>query len=237
MNVLAINGSPKMDKGNTAMVLDPFLQGMKDAGADVELYFTRMLSINPCQGEFNCWIKTPGKCYQKDDMEMINRKRGESDIVVLASPVYCDAVTGPIKNLLDRMLPVVEPYFEMREGHCRHPLRVGVKRAKLVLVSNCGLWELDNFDPLVAHMKAFCKNASMDYAGALLRPHGAALREMASMGFPLSDIFDAAKEAGGQLVRDGCISEATLAQVSRELISCETYVQLVNDFFGEELRK
>jgi len=33
MNVLAINGSPHMDDGNTAMILNPFSEGMKEAGA------------------------------------------------------------------------------------------------------------------------------------------------------------------------------------------------------------
>ncbi len=37
VQVLAINSSPLMDKGNTALILDPFLEGMKEAGAEVEL--------------------------------------------------------------------------------------------------------------------------------------------------------------------------------------------------------
>ena len=40
MKVIAINSSPNMDKGNTAAILNPFLDGMKEAGAEVELYFT-----------------------------------------------------------------------------------------------------------------------------------------------------------------------------------------------------
>jgi multimeric flavodoxin WrbA len=45
MNVLAINGSPHMDDGNTAMILNPFLDGMKEAGANVELIYTRKLKL------------------------------------------------------------------------------------------------------------------------------------------------------------------------------------------------
>jgi len=75
MKVMAINGSPNMGKGNTALVLDPFLEGMREAGAEVELFYTKKLKINPCQGEFNCWIKTPGKCFQQDDMQMLLSKR------------------------------------------------------------------------------------------------------------------------------------------------------------------
>ena len=71
MQVIAINASPNMDKGNTALLLAPFLEGMAEAGAEVELFYTKKLHINPCQGEFNCWLKTPGRCVQKDDMSAI----------------------------------------------------------------------------------------------------------------------------------------------------------------------
>jgi multimeric flavodoxin WrbA len=71
MKVLAINSSPKMGKGNTALILTPFLEGMSDAGAEVELFYTQKLNIKPCTGEYNCLLKTPGSCYQNDDMQML----------------------------------------------------------------------------------------------------------------------------------------------------------------------
>jgi multimeric flavodoxin WrbA len=40
MKVLAINSSPRMGRGNTALILNPFLEGMKGAGAEVELFYT-----------------------------------------------------------------------------------------------------------------------------------------------------------------------------------------------------
>ncbi|VVB96105.1 Iron-sulfur flavoprotein [uncultured archaeon] len=235
MKVLAINSSPMMDKGNTALILDPFLEGMKEEGADVELFYTRKLNINPCLGEFNCWLKTPGKCFQDDDMQMLDPIMREADIIVLATPVYCDGFTGPMKNILDRTVPQVYPFFELREGHCRHPLREGTKASKVVLVSNCGFWEMDNFDPMLSHMKAYCRNGANEFAGALLRPHGGALRPMMEMGAPVDDIFEAAKEAGRQLIRDGRISEKTLSIVSRELIPRDMYVQAVNEHFRGEM--
>ena len=64
MKVLAVNSSPKRHKGNTALLLDPFLEGLKQAGAEVELYCTKELNIGPCEGELNCWLKTPGYCFQ-----------------------------------------------------------------------------------------------------------------------------------------------------------------------------
>ena len=235
MKVVAINSSPNMDKGNTALILGPFLEGMGEAGADVELFYTRKMKINPCQGEFNCWLKTPGKCFQKDDMQMLLPKLTEADVLVLATPLYVDGVTGPMKNLLDRIIPLAQPFFELRDGHCRHPGRDGSRGSQLVLVSNCGFWEMDNFNPMLVHMEAVSKNMGREFAGALLRPHGPALMGMMEMGAPVDDILDAAKEAGRQLVEDGRMSFEILKSVSRELLPLQMYLEIVNKRFQEEL--
>jgi len=237
MKVLAINSSPRMERGNTALILEPFLEGLREGGADVELFYTRKLETAPCLGCFSCWIKTPGKCVQRDDMEMLLFKMGRSDVLVLATPVYCDGITGPLKNFMDRSIPLALPFFELRQGHCRHPSRVRTGQGKLVLVSSCGFWEMDNFDPLIAHMKAFCRNASLDFAGALLRPHGGGLRPMMEMELPVGDIFEAARDAGRQLAKSGAISPEALKVVSRELMPLETYFQHANQSFQEALDK
>lgn len=226
-----------MDKGNTSLILTPFLEGMKETGAEVELFYTKKLNINPCQGEFNCWYKTPGKCFQNDDMQMLLPKFLNADVIVCATPLYCDGVNGPMKNLMDRMIPIVLPYIELRDGHCRHPLHDGVKKGKVVLVSNSGFWELDNFDAMLVHIKAFCKNANSEFAGALLRPHGPGLKTFMEMGLKIDDIFEAAKKAGQQLVEEGKISPETLNIVSREIVPLEMYVKGSNNFIKLELSK
>lgn len=68
-----------------------------------------------------------------------------------------------------------------------------------------------------------------------MRPHGLALKVMMEMGMPVNDIFDAAKEAGRQLVKDGKMSTETLKSVSRELLPLEMYVGIVNQKFRESL--
>ena len=235
MRALAFNCSPRMDKGNTALILGPFLDGMKEAGAEVELFYTKKLKISPCQGELNCWLKTPGKCFEEDDMAMLLPKMGEADIWVFATPVYVDGVTGQMKKVMDRGVPMVQPFFELRDGHCRHPMREGTRDGKVVLVSTCGFWEMDNFDSVLAHMRAFCKNTGREFSGALLRPHGPVLRVMMKMGGTVNDVLEAAKEAGRQLVRDGKMSKETLRIVSRELLPLETYVQRANQHFQQKL--
>jgi hypothetical protein len=90
------------------------------------------------------WSKSKGR---KRNMKVLainsSPKMRDADILVFVTPVYCDGITGPMKNLLDRTLPQVYPFFELRDGHCRHPLREDTKSSKVVLVSNCGFWEMD----------------------------------------------------------------------------------------------
>ena len=92
LKVVAINSSPNMGDGNTALILYPFLEGMREKGAEVELFYTKKLRIRPCQGDFDCAVKTPGECFQKDDMEMLHPKLMDADIWVFASPLYVSSV-------------------------------------------------------------------------------------------------------------------------------------------------
>lgn len=235
MEIVAINSSPKMGEGNTALILNPFLEGMREAGAEVELFYTKKLKINPCQGDYICWFRTPGKCIHKDDMEMLLPKLAATDVWVFATPLYFDGMSASMKNLIERMLPLVEPFYELRDGHCRHPRRAETRSGKVVLVSNCGFWEMDNFDPLITHMKAICRNADREFAGALLRPHGTVMKHMLQGGGSLDDIFAAAKDAGRQLVTDGRMSPEALQSVSRNLMSLEQHKHGTNLVFQQML--
>ena len=215
MKVLAINGSPHMVEGNTAMILNPFLEGMMGAGADVDLFYTRKLKIGPCNGDMSCWFVNPGTCGQKDDMQMLLPKFKEADVIVWASPVYYAGVTGPLKNLMDRQLPL----------HMQGEL--GSKKQKIVLVSTCGAWEVSMFDPLLQQMKALYgrPEGSSDFAGALLRPMAEGMKEMIKAGETglVEGVFRAAKEAGRQLAKEGKISEELQKEVSRELMPRDAY--------------
>lgn len=235
MKVLAINGSPLKDKGNTARILQPFLDGLSDSGAGVELLHTRDLQIMPCLEDYQCWLKTPGHCAQQDDMQMVHLKLRAADVWVFATPVFVWGPSGPLKNLMDRMLPLIEPFITLRAGHCSHPIREGTPQAKLVLVSSCGFWEMDNFDPLLEQMRTLCRVIGLEFAGALLRPHAPGFCTMLEMGAPVHDVLDAARAAGRELITHGVISEATMAAVSRPVLACDDYLHHANERFRTQL--
>ncbi len=225
MNVLAINGSPHMEEGNTALILNPFLDGMSEAGASIELFYSWKLKIGPCSGDMNCWFKNPGKCGQDDDMKLLLPKLKEADVIVWASPVYYSGITGTLKNLMDRQLPLF-----MQE-------MAGSKKQKIVLVSTCGAWELSMFDPLLAQMNALYSqpDSNSEFAGALLRPMADGMREMIKAGETrlVDEVFQAAKKAGRELVKEGTISEETQMKVARQLMPRDAYYRAAQQMMDQ----
>jgi hypothetical protein len=235
MKILALNSSPRKERGGTATILNLFLEGAKEAGAEIDLVYVHDLDVKPCLGCFVCWVKTPGVCVQKDDMEDLLTKRPNADALILATPVYVDGMTSTMKAVLDRSIPLVKPFFEIRDDHCRHPPLLDRDPIKVALVSVSGFTELDNFDPLVMHVKAFCKNLNGDYAGSVLRPLGAQLPMFKKMGIPVDDVFDAIKQAGIEFVEQGKISAKTQDIISRELVPRSEYVKRLNEGFQQSI--
>jgi hypothetical protein len=98
----------------------------------------------------------------------------------------------------------------------------------VVLVSNCGFWEMDNFDPLLLHMKAFCRTIGREFAGALIRPCGETFKGLLDLKRPVQDIQEAAEAAGRQLAQEGRIAQETLEGVSREITTLDRFMATSN---------
>ncbi len=226
MKVLAVNGSPTKGSGITGRILNLFVEGMAQAGADVDLIQLADNDIGHCKGCLDiCLFKQPGVCSQKDDMAGLLQKQREADMVVYATPVYLDGMTALMRMFVERSLPLLQGYLEMRDGHLRHPTH-DKKRRKMVVVSTCGLSEMDNFDPLVAHFKAIAKNMDMDYAGALVRPSGVIM----DLAGPqrVAAIEKAIKQAGYEIIADGAMSPKTLEAAAEEIMPAAEFMDIAN---------
>ena len=234
MYVVALNGSARREKGVTTTLTTALLSGMQEEGAEVELLYLRQMEIEPCHGHFDCWYKSPGHCSVDDDMQRLYPRLRTADCWVIGAPVYMNGMPGPMKNMFDRLLPFVEPTVELYEGRVRHPLSVGVKGGHLILVSVCGHWGMENFDPLLGFMRAYCISAHRSFTGALLRPHAAEFAQLLKNGGG-EDIVSAAHEAGRQFVRNGGLPADKLAAISRPLLTREEYVAGVNQRMAERM--
>ena len=151
-------------------------------------------------------------------MQKIYPKLRESEILVLATPVYIP-LPGDMQNVINRLCPLLEPRLEFREGRTRARFRDDVNIKKIVLVSTGGWWEIGNFDTVVRIVEELTETASVEFGGAILRPHAFLMEKNGEITPDGKAILDAARKAGNELVNDGAISQATLEMISRPLIS------------------
>ena len=224
LKTLIINGSPR--KRTHSQMIDAMEKGLTAADSEVTTKRVYDLDIKPCLGcNMTCMKKTPGICVHKDDMDSLLPLVSQSDLLVLATPVYLDAMTGPMKTFVDRLTPILEGRMEIRKGRARHPLREGVKRGKMALLSSCGFPELETFDPLLAHVKAICRNLNREYVGAVLVTSGFVKRRKY-----WDKVLGMIEYAGTNLVKDGKIPDDITSSI-QSLVSRDELINAANALY------
>ena len=79
--------------------------------------------IKPCQGCFNCWIKTPGKCMLNDGYNNMGVLLSECDRMIIISQCIYGGYSPFVKNVLDRSISYLLPYFKTENGMTCHQKR------------------------------------------------------------------------------------------------------------------
>lgn len=229
MKILALNSSPRAGElSKTALMLSRLVEGMRDAGAEVELVNLREKNIKDCAGCFTCWTKTPGVCIHKDDMTReLYPKWLESDIAVYATPLYHYAMTASLKTFQERTLPSSMPFFEIRDTRMHHPDRG--KCPAIVVLSVCGMPDEAHFGPLSAHMR-YCFSHDNRLLAEIYRP-AAEVMTNDFLREKTDDILNATAQAGRELVRNRKISPQTLARITQPLVEPGFYTGVVNVYW------
>jgi multimeric flavodoxin WrbA len=223
-NVFAVNGSARMERGYTTTILSAFIEGMESAGANVDCVYLKKHKIQPCIGDFQCWSSKIGECVQTDDMQMLLEKIRSADILVLATPVYLP-LPGEFQNFLNRLMPIVEPILEFRNGRTRARFHEDVKVSKIALVATGGWWEIENLGTVLRIAEDVAEDATVDFAGAILRPHAFLMDQFED---EKKEILEITKKVGRQLIEKGKMSKDDLTAISRPLISEEKLRSLYN---------
>lgn len=97
--VLILSGSPRKS-GNSDILCDEFAKGAIESGNDVEKIRVFEKNIGYCRACYAC--KKSGVCVIKDDMAELLQKMIDSDVIVLASPVYFYSIDAQLKAVIDR---------------------------------------------------------------------------------------------------------------------------------------
>ncbi len=101
-NILIVNGSTRIN-GNTDTLVNKIIEGAQGS----QLVILKDKGISNCIGCMQCLEK--GTCSIDDDMTEIRKAIQQSDILILASPLYWGGVTGLMKIFIDRLFFYYHP--------------------------------------------------------------------------------------------------------------------------------
>lgn len=101
MKVLVISSSPRKG-GNSDSLCDSFIKGAQESGHSVTKVFLKDKKINYCTGCGFCNTNDYTACSQKDDMAEILEQMVNTDVIVMATPVYFYAMCAQMKTFIDR---------------------------------------------------------------------------------------------------------------------------------------
>jgi len=223
LNVVIINASPRQDRGHTGMILAPFIEGLKENGAEIDLFYASDLKVKTCScGHLYCWHQTPGECIYQDSMSAVYSAVKKSQILVFASPVY-SPMPGDLQNIINRLVALLEPELEFRNGRTRARLRADVHLEKVVLIAGTGWWEKENANLLQNVIEEFAKNASITFSGALIRPHVYVMQTKDGVTTKGKMVLSTIREAARELIQMGEFAQATLDAISVPLMPREVY--------------
>lgn len=229
MKITVFNGSPRGKRGTTNVMVEEFLAGASRAGAEVENLFLVEKKIEHCLGCVACWVKTPGKCVQEDDMEGLIEKFIDSDISVFATPIHIDNLSGIMKNFIDRLIATRLPFFEVHtDGETRHLNRYE-HQPSIMMISSCGYPEQSQFEVIRLWLKRFSRNFDMEIAGEIYRSWGWLLKaEDDELKPKIAAYKNLLRRAGQEVAGKGRLSEETTAELESSILPKEMHAERSN---------
>lgn len=96
---------------------------LKMHGWYTDTLILRDTEIAGCMGCFGCWVKTPGTCVIPDAGRDVARRTINSDLLALITPVTFGGYSSTLKKALDRMVPLLSPFFMKIGGEVHHKQR------------------------------------------------------------------------------------------------------------------
>lgn len=112
----------RQKKGNTTSFAKRITDRLDKEKFEVEYAYPQDFNIVPCAGCAQCFIQT--ECVNRDDLPLLHKKILESDLFIIASPVYIHYFTADLKLIIDK------------SSWWAHTLRLQGK--PVVILSTCG---------------------------------------------------------------------------------------------------
>ena len=161
VNSIALYGSPRKG-GNTDILLQAFLSGLRAAGGSVREIFLRDLNIQPCTGCNGC--AQTGRCVLRDDMDLLYPLFETSDVLVLAAPVFFYGFGAMTKAMVDRSQAFWMRKYQLKQNMNSERANVA---GRGILLSVGGAKGKRNFEGILLSARYFFDALDMSFAHQL----------------------------------------------------------------------
>jgi hypothetical protein len=201
MRLTVLNGSPRGEKSNTAILMGHFAEGfLETQGNSIDTIFT---------------IK------ERPGFPDAQKAFLEAERILLAFPLYVDAMPGSVKELIEALAPLKD----------RRP-----DLTLMFLVQN-GFPETCHNRPVARYLEKLTGRLGCIYGGAILK--GGCEGLDVQPPFLVDKVFKLFHEVGRDFGRSGVLNEALLAKLARpEHLTPENIAQvipMVNGFLWDSL--
>lgn len=221
MKIVVINGSSKGKSSNTNVMVSVFLKGAHEAGAEIVNIFLAEKEIKHCKGCHTCWTKGPGQCVTNDDMLGVLSQMAGANVIVFATPVYFENISGMLKVFMDRMTMIGSPHSpkEIKEKS-QEQKPTAVQAPKLMMISNCGFPDRDEFQVISLWIKRVAQKMRMELIGEIYATQGKFLTSAPEELQPvISNYLLLLERAGKEIATDMKISREIEQKLSLNFVS------------------
>ncbi|MBN2107483.1 MAG: flavodoxin family protein [Deltaproteobacteria bacterium] len=190
MRITALYGSPRKG-GNTDLLMQAFLGGLREAGAEAQELFLRDFAFSPCIDCGGC--EATGACVLRDGMDDIYPHLIASDVIVLAAPVFFYGLNALAKAMVDR----VQCFWARKYLLGRGLRQERATEGRGILLSVGGARGKKNFDGILLTAKYFFDALDMPFSHHLT--YGGIDKKGALLEHP--ELCDEARKLGCDIVR------------------------------------
>lgn len=159
--VCILKSSPRK-QGNTYSLMEVVTTQLRERDCEIKEFDLYDMNIKPCMACRICqgdWSRA--YCIQNDDMEHIIGAVVESDLIILASPIYSWYCTPPLKAALDRLVYAMNMYYGDEWGPSLW------QGKSMAVVTTCGYPVEKGADLFEEGMKRYAKHSKLNYLGML----------------------------------------------------------------------
>lgn len=214
MKVVVINGSPKGKNSNTNVMVQAFLKGAQEAGAETLSIFLSEKDIKHCKGCHICWTKGPGQCVTNDDMLGVLSSMGGANIIAFATPVYFENISGMLKVFMDRITMIGSPHSQKDIEEKDQEINSSeMLIPKLMMISSCGFPDRDEFQVVSLWIKRVAQKMHMELIGEIYATQGKFLTSPLEELQSISNYLLLLEKAGREIATNMNLSELTEKQL------------------------